>query len=119
MTSARTSRMRSHFLTTSKSKRRRLVLRLLRAVPRAEVELVWLHRDAAGADLSDLLAGALRRLDFPRGKVFAWAAGEASSMRQVRRHLLDERGLPPEQARVTGYWKRAIANYDHHQPLES
>ncbi|HET7034911.1 MAG TPA: siderophore-interacting protein [Thermomicrobiaceae bacterium] len=84
----------------------------------AELELIWLHRAAAGADLSELLAGAIRRLEFPRGKVFAWGAGEASSMRQLRRHLLSERGLPPEQARVTGYWKRAIANYDHHQPLE-
>src|SRR5204863_383877 len=57
-------------------------------------------------------------LDFPRGAVFAWAAGEAASITALRRHLLRERGLDPERMRMTGYWRRNIANYDHHQPLE-
>ncbi|HUZ02138.1 MAG TPA: siderophore-interacting protein [Thermomicrobiaceae bacterium] len=85
---------------------------------RAALDLTWLYRDAAGADTTELLADAIRRLDFPRGEVFAWAAGEASSIRAVRRHLLQERGIPAEQMRMTGYWKRAVVNYDHHQPLD-
>jgi NADPH-dependent ferric siderophore reductase len=83
----------------------------------ADLELVWLHRDAS-ADASALLANAVRELRFPDGAIFAWAAGEASSLRALRRHLLGERGLPAERVRTTGYWKRAEANYDHHQPLD-
>lgn len=84
----------------------------------ATLRLTWLHADET-ADRDQLLANALRDLrDLPAGEVFAWAAGEASSMRQVRRHLLTERGIPAEQVRITGYWKRTIANYDHHQPLD-
>jgi len=85
---------------------------------RADVELIWLHRATATGDGSDLLAETLRGMAFPSGDVFAWAAGEASSMRAVRRHLFQERGIPDARARITGYWKRAIANYDHHLPLD-
>ncbi|HET9015760.1 MAG TPA: siderophore-interacting protein [Thermomicrobiaceae bacterium] len=85
---------------------------------RAALDLTWVYRDGAGGDTSGLLADAIRRLEFPRGAVFAWAAGEASSIRAVRRHLLGERGIPSEQMRMTGYWKRAVANYDHHLPLD-
>lgn len=84
----------------------------------ADLKLIWLHRDEVAGDPTNLLADALRDLELPDGNGFAWAAGEANAMRAVRRHLLGERGLSPEQARVTGYWKRAVANYDHHQPLE-
>jgi NADPH-dependent ferric siderophore reductase len=84
---------------------------------RADVEIIWLHRDAAHPD-PDLQARAVRELGFPSGTVFAWAAGEASSMRALRRHLLNERGIAPDWARITGYWKRAVENYDHHQPLD-
>ena len=85
---------------------------------RADLQLNWLHREGAGDDTSALLADAVRAHTFPDGAVFAWAAGEASSLRALRGHLLRERGLPAERVRTTGYWKRAIANWDHHQPLD-
>ena len=85
---------------------------------RADLELLWLHRDSTDPDDSDLLVNAMRGLDFPHGSIFAWAAGEASSIRAVRRHLLHEREIPDSRMRMTGYWKRSIANYDHHQPLD-
>jgi NADPH-dependent ferric siderophore reductase len=83
----------------------------------ADIELRWLHRDGV-SDPSGLVADAVRALTLPDGVGFAWAAGEASSMRALRRHLLNERGLSPDVTRVTGYWKRGIANHDHHAPLE-
>ena len=66
----------------------------------------------------DRLVTAVRDLEFPPGQVFAWAAGEAGEMREVRRHLLNERGIPLERMRVTGYWKRTVSNWDHHTPLD-
>ena len=50
---------------------------------------------------------ALRALTFPDGAVHAFVHGEASTVRDVRRHLLVDRGLPREALSVSGYWKRA------------
>jgi NADPH-dependent ferric siderophore reductase len=83
----------------------------------ADLQLVWVHRDGAKGDFSDLLANAIGQLTFPEGNVFAWAAGEASSIKAVRRHLV-ERGIPLPRMRMTGYWKRSIPDWDHHIPVE-
>lgn len=83
----------------------------------ADVEVRWLYRDEHAPD-PGLLAKAMSELASPAGEVYAWAAGEASSMRAVRRHLLNERGLSLDRIRVTGYWKRSIPDWDHHLPLD-
>ena len=54
----------------------------------------------------------------PDGEVFAWAAGEAGEMRNLRRLLINELNIPVGRMRVTGYWKRATSNFDHHTPLD-
>jgi NADPH-dependent ferric siderophore reductase len=84
----------------------------------ANLMLIWVHRDEAEPGRDDLLVETMRALDLPEGDVFAWAAGEAGEMRLVRRHLLNELQIAPERMRVTGYWKRAISDWDHHLPLE-
>lgn len=38
-----------------------------------------------------------------------WAAGEAAAMQRIRRHLLDERGLPRSSTWIRGYWKTGRA----------
>jgi NADPH-dependent ferric siderophore reductase len=83
----------------------------------ANLQLIWVHRDGADGQISDLLANAIRQLTFPEGNAFAWAAGEASSIKAVRRHLV-ERGIPLPRMRMTGYWKRSIPDWDHHIPVE-
>jgi NADPH-dependent ferric siderophore reductase len=84
---------------------------------RANVDLTWLHRDGAEPGTADLLQqAALSITSLPEG-TFAWVAGEANSIRPVRRHLLNELGQPPAWLRFTGYWKRAIPNWDHHEPI--
>ena len=49
---------------------------------------------------------AVRALEFPAGRVHAFVHGEASTVRDVRKHLLVDRGLPREALSVSGYWKR-------------
>ena len=49
---------------------------------------------------------AVRALEFPPGRVHAFVHGEATTVRDVRKHLLVERGLPREALSVSGYWKR-------------
>jgi NADPH-dependent ferric siderophore reductase len=67
------------------------------------LHLTWLHR--TGDD--DALPAAVRALEFPSGAVHAFVHGEASAVRELRRHLLVDRGLPREAVSISGYWKRS------------
>jgi NADPH-dependent ferric siderophore reductase len=70
-----------------------------------DLRLEWLHRrDRNGT--GDLVVDALRALDFPAGTVHAFVHGEASMVRDARRHLIVERGVPREALSISGYWKR-------------
>jgi NADPH-dependent ferric siderophore reductase len=53
------------------------------------------------------LLGAVRALSFPDGPGHHFVHGEATAVREVRRHLLVERGVPREALSASGYWKRA------------
>lgn len=62
------------------------------------------------------LAEAVRALTLPDGDGFAWAAGEAGTLKPLRRYLRKEVGMPKERVVVDGYWKAGTANHDHHLP---
>ena len=68
-----------------------------------ELRLTWLHRDAARPGQ---LLDALAALGFPAGRVHAFVHGEAGVVRELRRHLLDARGVPRADLSVSGYWRR-------------
>lgn len=65
----------------------------------------WLHRRAGEPDQ---LLEAVRSLEFAPGRVHAFVHGEAGIVRGVRRHLVDERGVPRELLSVSGYWRRGV-----------
>ena len=71
-----------------------------------------------GAVQADL-GVALEQLRLYSEDTFAWAAGEAVAMQAVRRVLLEDQGLPPENVKVTGYWRRDEADFDYDAPLSS
>ncbi|GAA4974042.1 siderophore-interacting protein [Pseudonocardia tropica] len=67
------------------------------------------------ADGPDALARAVAALPTgPDGRLFAWAAGEAGTVKPLRRMLRDRFGLGPGEHDVTGYWKRGVAEFDDH-----
>jgi NADPH-dependent ferric siderophore reductase len=66
------------------------------------LHVTWLRADGTDAVLLD----AVRALEFPDGPVHAFAHGEASAVRAVRKHLVVDRGIPLEALSVSGYWKR-------------
>lgn len=70
----------------------------------AGVEVAWLHRD--GAPVGKALVEAVRSLDFPPGDVHAFVHGEAGFVKELRRHLRMERGVPRERLSISGYWRR-------------
>lgn len=80
-----------------------------RALPaRGGLTLRWLP------DAPSLLDAA-RRLTLPTGEGFAWCAGEAASMAQLRDLLLHTHGLPPSHLKVSAYWKPGAS--DFHEDL--
>lgn len=73
----------------------------------ADLRERWLTRDGRPAGTTTLLADTVRALNLPGGRGAAWGGGEALAMRDVRRHLRDERGLRAAGVSVLGYWKHA------------
>ncbi|MFF9431288.1 SIP domain-containing protein [Streptomyces sp. NPDC014746] len=72
----------------------------------ADAEIVWLSRNGAPAGSTDLLERAVRGAEWLPGTVFAWVAGEAVTLKGIRRLLVNERQVPREQTHITGYWRR-------------
>ncbi len=70
------------------------------------VEVTWLVRRGAAPGTATLLLDAVRAADWWEGSVFAWLAGEQSAVRDLRRHLVEERGVPKVDIDFQGYWKR-------------
>ncbi|MFJ7083729.1 siderophore-interacting protein [Streptomyces griseus] len=71
-------------------------------------EVRWVHRDRGGA-LVDAVRDAGADLD---GVDAAWVAGEASAVRALRRHLVEDRRLPKAAVEFSGYWRRALTQDD-------
>ncbi|MFD7513153.1 SIP domain-containing protein, partial [Streptomyces sp. NPDC059853] len=43
---------------------------------------------------------------------YAWIAGEAGSVRTLRRHLVNDRGIDRKHIKFTGYWRKGITEDD-------
>ena len=66
---------------------------------------VWWYRDQLDMSPGEGLEQAVRKAEFPQGRGYIWVALEAGAMRRIRRYLLVEKGLLPEQMVTRGYWK--------------
>lgn len=69
-----------------------------------DVEVVWLHRGAR--PVGEALVEAVTALEFPPGDVQVFVHGEATFVKELRRHLRLERAVPRERLSVSGYWRR-------------
>jgi len=63
----------------------------------------WVHRGDAPAGRP--LAEAVRAARLPGGRGQAWLSGESACVRELRRHLIDERGFGRREVYATGYWR--------------
>jgi NADPH-dependent ferric siderophore reductase len=75
----------------------------------AQLTVQWFARP------QDLIE-AVRSLGLPGGEGYAWCAGEARAMAQVRGILVDEKGHDKHAIRAAAYWKQGAAA--HHENLE-
>ncbi|RJG09393.1 siderophore-interacting protein [Massilia cavernae] len=74
----------------------------------AELDVRWVGSD-------DELVTAIQDMELPEGEGFAWCAGEAWAMKEIRKHLA-EKNLPKGAMRVSAYWKKGVGG--HHENLE-
>ena len=65
--------------------------------------MTWLHR--GDRPVGEALVAAVRELEFPEGEVQAFVHGEAGFVKEIRRHLRLERGIPLAQLSISGYWR--------------
>ncbi|WP_394618757.1 SIP domain-containing protein [Lentzea sp. JNUCC 0626] len=73
---------------------------------RSGVEVTWVVRNGRAAGTESLLH-AVREAGEREGSMFAWLAGEQSVVRDLRRYLIEERGVDKADIDFTGYWRRA------------
>jgi NADPH-dependent ferric siderophore reductase len=67
------------------------------------VSVTWLFREhRTGRGLVD----EVRRMQLDPAGLYAFGAAEAGAVDEVRRHLRQDRGLPPSQVRMVAYWRR-------------
>ena len=70
-----------------------------------ELQMHWVS-DTSHATLDmDALETTVRRLDLPQGEGFIWAAGEYSTIKAIRQHLVDDRGIDKSRIRASSYWR--------------
>ncbi|MEU3655034.1 siderophore-interacting protein [Streptomyces sp. NPDC032161] len=67
------------------------------------VEVTWLHRGERR--VGEALVAAVTELEFPQGDVQAFVHGEAGFVKEIRRHLRLERGIPLSRLSISGYWR--------------
>ncbi|MBQ1038376.1 siderophore-interacting protein [Micromonospora sp. C81] len=70
------------------------------------VAVTWLRR--GDRPVGEALVAAVRTLEFPAGTVHAFVHGEAAFVRDLRRLLRGERGVPLDRLSISGYWRRGM-----------
>jgi NADPH-dependent ferric siderophore reductase len=74
----------------------------------ADVHLDWVDDEAA-------CLAAVRAFALPPGEGYVWAAGEGSTMAELRRILVDDKGHDKRAIRAAAYWKRGASGH-HDDP---
>ena len=78
----------------------------LRLESGGDLRIEWVHRGGRPRTQGDLLLEAVRSLELPAGlRGHAFVHGEAGMVRDVRKHLIVDRGMDKADVSATGYWK--------------
>ncbi|RKP43433.1 siderophore-interacting protein [Trinickia fusca] len=77
----------------------------------ARLAMRWLYAGRAQPGTTGQMEALVRDVNIDALGHRVWIAGEASMVRNVRNHLLFERGLPREAVNATSYWKLGTADH--------
>ncbi|MDX3133785.1 siderophore-interacting protein [Streptomyces europaeiscabiei] len=71
----------------------------------ADAEITWLVRAEGAPPALD----AVRAARLPSGELpYAWIAGESGRVKELRRHLVRERGIDRRRVTFVGYWREGL-----------
>ncbi|WP_405941727.1 siderophore-interacting protein [Streptomyces sp. NBC_00207] len=72
----------------------------------ADADISWIVREGHGRERTEQVLSVLRSAEPPAAEVpYVWLAGEAGTIRAVRRHFVQERSVDRRAVRFTGYWR--------------
>ncbi|OEJ51680.1 siderophore-interacting protein [Streptomyces agglomeratus] len=71
----------------------------------ADADITWLVRDEKAPTPLEAVSAA----ELPGGTPYTWIAGEASCVRALRRHLVQERKFDRKRVTFVGYWRRGLS----------
>ncbi|MFJ8953169.1 MULTISPECIES: siderophore-interacting protein [unclassified Streptomyces] len=72
----------------------------------ADVSVTWLVRDEGAPSVVD----TVRATRLPDAvSPYAWLSGESGTMKELRRHLVRERGYDKRAVTFVGYWRRGMS----------
>lgn len=83
---------------------------------RGRLSVHYVHRDGVPAGQGTALLQAVREARLPAGSTAAWLAGEAGTVRALRRHLVGDRGFDKRSIEFTGYWRLKLTQDDPPTP---
>ncbi|MFP3992241.1 siderophore-interacting protein [Streptomyces sp. E11-3] len=75
----------------------------------ADAEIVWLVREESREPRTDRALGAIRAAELPDGTPYSWIAGEAGTVKALRRHLVNERKFDRKAVTFVGYWRQGVS----------
>ncbi|MFF8264751.1 siderophore-interacting protein [Streptomyces virginiae] len=72
----------------------------------ADADITWIVREGDDRERTGRVLDALRAAQPPAARApYVWLAGEAGTVRAVRRHFVQERSVDRRSVRFTGYWR--------------
>lgn len=71
----------------------------------AGVRVHWFSRDDDELRPGTVVLDAVRAASLPAGPFYTWVAGESRLATAVRRHLVNDRGVPKQDISFFGYWR--------------
>lgn len=71
----------------------------------AGVHIHWLSRDDESLRPGTRALQAVCDAELPEGPLYAWVAGESRLATGIRRHLVNDRGVPKRDVSFYGYWR--------------
>ncbi|MER7518493.1 siderophore-interacting protein [Streptomyces sp. NPDC126499] len=81
-----------------------------------DLRVRWVYGEGAAGEESLIAAVRAEAGRFPAGAPYVWLAGEAGTVRALRRHLVEERGIDRRAVDFAGYWRRRLTQDDAPTP---
>ncbi|WP_203568413.1 siderophore-interacting protein [Aestuariimicrobium ganziense] len=68
-------------------------------------EVIWVHRDDYAGSYGTGLAAVVRAAGLPDGDLAVFVHGNADMIKDLRRYLFVEQGVPRDRVSISGYWR--------------